>query len=1108
MKRNSIQAVIMSLVLAASLPAPLVKAAEGQVVRVGEADRYATAAKVATTNWSSPKDLVLVCGEGYADAVSASVLAKQLDAPILLTTPKSLNENTKNALDTLKPQNVYLVGGNASISQSIRDTLKSNYNVIELTGKNRYETNLAVANELVKLGVSADNVMLVSGQGFSDALSVAPIAAAKGQILLLGNNDSDDMNPIINFVKSNNSKVTVVGTSYSINDTMYDKLGAVNRIKGGANRFETNINVLNAFQDTLKTDKVFVANASGDGYADALIASSLAGKWASNLVLVNGENDTETTSAVSYIKSKMGDKTDLNVIGGTGVVSDNVISNIKSTEPTPQPTNNDKPTIKSISTRGLNQVKIEFNTTLDQDTAETISNYEFDGTKVGSTYQTDATATLQDDQRTVLITFSHPVEQFKNVTFKVKNAILDKSLANLIPECEQKITFSSVNKPTVESVTPVGGNKLIVKFSEPVRLNKDDLNLLKINKQSILNFSLNKLESKLLDSSDDWADGIELCFSSALPEGENTLSFPDGNGGQNYDTTAEIPLKATVSNFTIKPSTGSPQVISATSTNSDTVYITYDRPMDKQTALEDSNYTINGDIVSVNSADISFEKGSNDTVVKIKNVGDLIKNGENSIKISDNVADSYGYSISSKTLTFQLGQNNLKPQVTSISMVDSRTIRVKFNKPIGNGSATNKSNYKLIDNSDGEDITYKIDSIGGVSGVSGDNRDTYDLKFTSSNALKGTDYTITVKNVSDTNSPANVMDSYSTTIEGSSGKVEVTSIVRKANSDRDVVIFFNKAMDESSITNAANYFFIDGTGETRKLPPNATITPGIDDKSVTITFSSSYIIGDGTSDRYIRKMGVGNVKDKDGNVLDAVAYSDEISKDLSKGPSIVEDTSKLVYSGNNAIVTFTLTDALDSLVISDFKVDGKTPDTGAIQGKNVILTFKGGVDKNSKINAIRSAGATTTLSVSGTTSEDAAGRPIRSGSDTLLLPPITTPDSWVAQSSSSSSNNSTITMKFNQDIDKSIQNSYYDDFIFKNERTGEKLNVIGLRIDDDRNLVYQFDSSAIKSGDTIDIRANDDSNNINIRSKEHGNGNYAVFSPNSDELSVRTIVAR
>lgn len=1100
MNRNSIQAIIMSVVLAASLPAPLVKAAGGHVSRFGEADRYQTAAKVATTNWSSPKDLVLVCGEGYADAVSASVLAKQLDAPILLTSPKSLNESAQSALDTLKPKNVYVIGGYASVSQSIRNALKNNnYNVIELSGKNRYETNVAVANQLVKLGVKPDNVMLVSGEGFSDALSVAPIAATKGQILLLGTNNNSDMKPIFDFIKNNNSKVTVIGTSYAINDSIYSKLGAVSRVKGGANRFETNLNVLNEFQNDLKTDKVFIANASRDGYADALIASSLAGKWSSNLVLVDGEGDSATSDAISYIKSKMTDNTDINVVGGTGVVSDNVVSRINSTKPEPKPT--DSPTVKSVSANGLNQIKITFNTTIDKDTAQLLSNYEVDGAKVGSNYQTEASATLQDDKRTVLITFSQPFGQFKSVDFKIKNAILDASLAHIIGEYEQKITFSAVTKPTIESLKTRGGNKLIIRFSEPIRMRKSDLGLFKINRQSIQNFSLNKNETVLLDSSDVWADGVELYFDSALPEGDNTISFPEGNVGQNFDNAAGMPLQGTTLSFSIKSSEGVPQVKSATSPNSDTVYITYDRSMDKQTALQCTNYKINGKLVSVNLSDISFDEGSNDTVVKIKNVGDLIKNGENKIIVSDNVADTYGYTINESTLTFNIGQDNIKPQVTSVNLIDNKTIRVKFNKSVSNGSATNKSNYKLIDNSDGGDITYKIDSIGGVSGINGDNRDTYDLRFQNTDVLKGSNYTITIKNIYDTNSPPNVMNSYSATIEGGNGKTKVTSIVKKSDSDRDVVIFFNKAMDESSITNPANYFFIDGTGETRKMPPNAVIIPGADDKSVTITFPSSYTIGSGTSDRYVRKMGVANVKDQSGNPLESVAYSDEISRDYNSGPSLVEDTAKLIYDGNNIKVTVTLTEPLDVLNINDFTINGKKPDSGSKQDKNLTLVFKGGIDKNSKVDSIRAAGARTTIGVSSSGSVDAAGRRIKSGSYTLLLPPI--PDSMTAKYSDSYSS---VSIHFNQDIDRGIQSSYYDDFIFTNERTGEKLNVTELTVDDNRNIIYKFDSSAMKVGDTINVRANDNLDNINIRGKEYGNGNYAVFSPSREELNAKSVV--
>lgn len=1095
----------MSLILTAALPLTAVKADGVSVSRVGEADRYATAAKVATTNWSNPEDVILVCGEGYADAVSASVLSKQLDAPIIMTSSGSLNESAKSALDTLKPKNVYVIGGYASISKSIRTYLtNAKYNVIELSGKSRYETNVAVANELVKLGVKADNVMLVSGEGFSDALSVAPIAAAKGEILLLGTNSDNDMKSVFNFVKNNNSKVTVVGTNNSINDSIYDKLGAVERINGGSDRFDTNLNVLNSFASSLKTDKIFVANASGDGYADALVASSLAGKNDANLVLLDGEDDSATSTAIDFIKSKLGDKTNVSLIGGTGVISDNIVDRINSTTPTTPTEPKGTPTVQSVTANGLNQVKVVFNTEVDKDTAELLSNYTIDGVTVDSTYQTKASASLQDDKKTVLITFSNPYNQAKVLDFKVKNSILDATQENIISEYTQKITFSDVDEPKVKSVTARGGNKLIVKFSEPIRMSKDNFNLFKINKQSIMNFSLNETASKLLDKSDDWADGMELYFDSVLPIGENTFTIPNGNAGQNLDNAAEMPLSNSTVNFTIANSVGSPHVKSATSTNSDTVYITYDRPMDQVSALLDTNYKINGETVSVNLSDMSFDIGSNDTVVKIKNVADLLKTGQNKIDISSSITDAYGYSVNDGSVSFNIGQNNVKPQVTSATFIDDNNIRVKFNKTVNNASAANKSNYKLVDNSTGEDVSYKINSISGVSGVNGDNRDTYDLKFLSSDKLKGTEYTLTINNIYDTNSPANVMDTYSTVIGGGSASVEVESIMKKSDSSRDVVVFFNKAMDESTLINAKNYFFIDGTGETKNLTSSTVITPSADDKSVTITFPSSYVIGQGNDDKYIVSMGVANVKDKDGNTLSGVAYTGAISTNYNSGPSLITTTSKLSYDGNNINVKVSLTDTLDVLAISDFRVDGQIPDSGSMQGKDVILTFR----TTSKVNAIRAAGSSTTVSVSSGSSVDAAGRNVRSGSDTLLLPPVTDQDSWVAQSATTSANYCTVSMDFNQDLDSSIETSYYDDFIFTNERTGEKLNVTGIAIENERKLVYKFESGAIESGDSIDVRVNDNSNNLNIRGKKNNNGTYAVMTPSKDDMATKTIVAK
>lgn len=310
------------------------KASTEFVTRISGANRYETAAKVATTNWTTSYNIVLVSSEGYADAVSASALAKKLDAPILLTSSDILSSETQIALEALKPMNIYIVGGTSSISQSIRNSLKSKYTLIELSGANRYETNLAVAKELVKLGASASNVMVVGGEGFADALSVAPIAAAKGQILLLANNNENLMQSTINFVNDNKSTVTIVGTWDVISDSIKDAFGTNTiRVDGGSDRFDTNLKILKTFSSDLNNDKIYIANASSstsdDMYADALVASVLAGKYAAPLILVDKDGSVATTNAIQCIRYIASKNTYVYIIGGNEVVTDNIFNTIE-----------------------------------------------------------------------------------------------------------------------------------------------------------------------------------------------------------------------------------------------------------------------------------------------------------------------------------------------------------------------------------------------------------------------------------------------------------------------------------------------------------------------------------------------------------------------------------------------------------------------------------------------------------------------------------------------------------------------------------------------------------------------------------------------------------
>lgn len=1071
-----------------------VQAASGQVSRIGEINRYATAAKSATTNWTSNKNVVLVCGEVYADAISSVTLARKLDAPILLTTSKELDPYTKSALDTLKPQNIYIIGGTSCISQNIRDGLKNcGYNLIELSGKNRYETNVSVANELVKLGINFKNVMLVSGTGFADALSAAPIAAAEGEILLLGNNDNDSITPVLNFIKDNNLSTTVIGTQYVINNDIYNKIGAVKRVNGGSNRFETNLNMLTGYQDILKNDKLFIANAGGEDFPDPLIASSLAGKWSAPLVLIDSENPQSTENAINYIKNRATNLTDLNAIGGTNVISDNIISEINNV------ISHDTISITAI---GLNQIKITFNTEVNKETAESVGNYQINGTDLTPDI---SSASLQDDNKTVLVTLKTPYPQYKNVIFTVKSTVLDKDLNVITPDVEKEITFLDIAAPKIQSLTLYGNNKIILKFSEPIRISTDNLSFIKINDQNIVSLGLNTSMSTFYEKSGVWSSKISLYFDIPLKEGVNILKISRGISGEKFDNAAEFPIEETSINFNVNSLKDNPEITEINYSADGNIYITYNKFMDTKTALNINNYKINGNLIT--SSSINFLQGSNDKTIEIKGINSLLNIGDNIISISNNVKDAYGNNMcDGSNASFQVEDSTVKPQIMQFKMLDSQTIDIKFNKYVMNIYAVNKSNYKLLD-SDGTDISYKIDEIVPATGVDNDNTNTYNIKFSKDNALTDLNYTLSIKNIIDTNLKPNVMDNYTITFSGIDDiDPKVTSIIQKLGNSQEVVIFFNEAMDIDSLKNPSNYYFVDGTGDTQPLPYNTVITPGEDNTYVLIKFPFNYILTYGTSKNNVLKIGVEYVKDTSLNTLAGIAYVDNISRDYSTGPSLVSNTIKFFYDGSDLKVQLILTSDLDNLNLDDFKVAGMAPDGGTTSGRKVTLIFANGIQDNIKINTVKSAGINALLTIENPASTDIAGCTLKDGSDkvySMQLPPRTDPNLWIANSIN---RNNSVIITFDEDIDDSIYGLYWDDFIFTNESTGGKLNPISVSVNG-KNITYKFEDGSIKSGDKIDIHTTVVSQDIDIRSAKDVSGENSVYVPSKNDLRVRTITS-
>lgn len=152
-----------------------------QVERVAGADRYATALAVAARPElaGSPTAYVARGTGSLADAVAVGGTAAALGAPVLLA-PSTPGEVAPAAVAATQDRRVVVVGGTAAVPDAVATALGADE---RLQGSDRYATAAAVADHAVAAGVSAQRVLVASGD---DArLADALVSGGAGAVTLL-----------------------------------------------------------------------------------------------------------------------------------------------------------------------------------------------------------------------------------------------------------------------------------------------------------------------------------------------------------------------------------------------------------------------------------------------------------------------------------------------------------------------------------------------------------------------------------------------------------------------------------------------------------------------------------------------------------------------------------------------------------------------------------------------------------------------------------------------------------------------------------------------------------------------------------------------------------
>lgn len=160
------------------------------------------------------------------------------------------------------------------------DTTTNKTEVERIGGADRTETSLKV---LEKLG-GVKKTYLVNGYQFSDALSIAPVAAANNEGIVLATKGNVDAS----LSKQGISEVTLVGGENSISSSVEKSLASKFKTKriAGTDRYKTSEMIVES------TGKKEVGVATGKDFPDALSSGAFLAKKNLPLLLVNGKTQT------------------------------------------------------------------------------------------------------------------------------------------------------------------------------------------------------------------------------------------------------------------------------------------------------------------------------------------------------------------------------------------------------------------------------------------------------------------------------------------------------------------------------------------------------------------------------------------------------------------------------------------------------------------------------------------------------------------------------------------------------------------------------------------------------------------------------------------------
>ena len=255
----------------------------GSAVRLGGADRYATAVTVSKSIApTGTREVVLATGGAFPDALAAGPLAARLSGVLLITAPTALPRAVRDEIARLKPRRITVVGGTGAVSVAVLNTARtaaggSSVAVRRLEGADRYLTARRVAAEF-PAGVRG--AVLASGADFPDGVASGPVAAAFGGPVLLAARSSLSTAVRSELTRLAPKRLVLAGgtgaLSAAVESSAESATGRQAERGAGADRYATSAALAAVLVSTGKAGAAFVAQ--GTAFPDALVGGVAAAR--------------------------------------------------------------------------------------------------------------------------------------------------------------------------------------------------------------------------------------------------------------------------------------------------------------------------------------------------------------------------------------------------------------------------------------------------------------------------------------------------------------------------------------------------------------------------------------------------------------------------------------------------------------------------------------------------------------------------------------------------------------------------------------------------------------------------------------------------------------